>query len=85
MKIPAAIFGLVLEATFIVYCIYLICLLDMADPFPREWMIPNTVIGLAVLSFGYVFASGRQRNFTAPLDREKWPEQSHRPTNFTRH
>lgn len=85
MKIPAAVFGLVLEATFIVYCIYLICLLDVADPFPRDSMIPNILIGVAVLAFGYVFASGRNRNFTTPLDREKWPEQPHRPTNFTRH
>jgi len=84
MKIPAAIFGLVLEATFIVYCIYLICLLDLNDPFPRESMIPNILIGLAVLAFGYFFASGRQRNLST-FDREKWPEQDRRPTNSTHH
>ena len=83
MKIPAAIFGLVLEATFLVYCIYMICLLDLHDPFPREWMIPNIFIGAVILAFGYVFASGRHRSFTV-FHGEKWREQNRRPTNLTR-
>ena len=83
MRIPAAIFGLVLEATFLVYCIYLICLLDILDPFPRDWMIPNILIGAAILAFGYVFASGRERSFTT--SDEKWREQNRRPTNLTHH
>ena len=82
MKIPAAIFGLVLEATFIVYCIYLIVLLDLHDPFPREWMVPNILIGAAVLVFGYIFASGRHRSLTG-FDGEKWRERNRQPTNFT--
>ena len=78
MKIPAAIFGLVLEATFLVYCIYMIYLLDILDPFPREWMIPNMLIGAVILVFGYIFASGRSRALTTFSD-EKWSEQN-RPT-----
>lgn len=81
MKIPAAIFGLVLEATFIVYCIYLICLLDVLDPFPREWMIPNILIGAAILVFGYIFASGRHRSLATFSD-EKWPDRNRRTSNF---
>ena len=78
MKIPAAIFGLVLEATFLVYCIYMIYLLDILDPFPREWMIPNMLIGAAILAFGYFFASGRSRGLPKISD-EKWSDQN-RPT-----
>lgn len=71
MKISAAIFGLVLEITFIVYCIYMTYLLDILDPFPREWMIPNILIGGAILIFGFFVASwlNRDEAFTA----RKWP------------
>jgi hypothetical protein len=79
MKIPAAIFGLVLEATFLVYCIYMVYLLDILDPFPREWMIPNMLIGAAILTFGYLFASGRA---ASALDHEKWSNRNHRTQNF---
>ena len=62
MKISAAIFGIVLEITFIVYCIHMTYLLDVLDPFPREWMIPNMLIGGAILLFGYFVASWLNRD-----------------------
>jgi hypothetical protein len=70
MKISAAVFGIVLEITFIVYCIYMTYLLDILDPFPRDWMIPNILIGGAILIFGYFIASrlNRDETFTA----RKW-------------
>jgi hypothetical protein len=61
MKISAAVFGIVLEITFIVYCIYMIYLLDVLDPFPREWMIPNMLIGAGVLAVGFFIASRMNR------------------------
>lgn len=79
MKIPAAVFGLVLEATFLVYCIYMIYLLDVLDPFPREWMIPNILIGAAILGFGYFFALPRNRDVS-----ERWPDRNRTRTNFPR-
>ena len=81
MRIPAAVFGLVLEATFLVYCIYMIYLLDVLDPFPREWMIPNILIGGAILIFGYLFASGRHRAVGHSGD-EKWSESGRRISNL---
>lgn len=71
MKISAAIFGLVLEITFIVYCIYMTYLLDILDPFPREWMIPNILIGGAILIFGFFVASWLNRD--EALTARKWP------------
>ena len=70
MKISAAVFGIFLEITFIVYCIYMTYLLDILDPFPREWMIPNMLIGGAILIFGFFVASWLKRDetFTA----RKW-------------
>jgi hypothetical protein len=70
MKISAAVFGIVLEITFIIYCIYMTYLLDILDPFPREWMIPNMLIGGAILIFGFFVASrlNRDETFTA----RKW-------------
>jgi hypothetical protein len=62
MKISVALFGLVLEAAFIVYCTYMIYLLDILDPFPREWMIPNIVIGAAVLAVGYLIVVRMKRS-----------------------
>ncbi|HWP25317.1 MAG TPA: hypothetical protein VNL39_03125 [Xanthobacteraceae bacterium] len=55
MKI-SVLFGLVLEASFLVYCMYMIYLLDVLDPFPREWMIPNILLGAVVLTIGYFIA-----------------------------
>jgi hypothetical protein len=81
MKIPAAIFGLVLEATFLVYCIYMICLLDILDPFPREWMIPNIVIGALILAFGYFFASGSRISI---FSEDRWSERNRHTSDFPR-
>jgi hypothetical protein len=61
MKI-SVIFGLVLEASFIVYCMYMIYLLDVLDPFPREWMIPNILLGAVVLAIGYFIAQRLKRD-----------------------
>ena len=70
MRVSAAVFGIVLESAFIVYCIYMTYLLDILDPFPREWMIPNILIGGAILVFGFFIASwlSRDEAFTA----RKW-------------
>ena len=68
MKISAALFGLVLEAAFIIYCIYMIYLLDIQDPFPREWMIPNILIGGGVLMVGYFIAFRMKRISAADGD-----------------
>jgi len=75
MKIPAAVFGLVLEAAFIIYCIYMIYLLDILDPFPREWMIPNILIGGAILIFGYVVMPRRNRA-QATFHEEEWSNRN---------
>jgi hypothetical protein len=61
MKI-SVLFGLVLEATFLVYCMYMIYLLDVLDPFPREWMIPNILLGAVVLGIGYLVAQRLKRD-----------------------
>ncbi len=61
MKI-SVLFGLVLEASFIVYCMYMIYLLDVLDPFPREWMIPNILLGAVVLTAGYFIAQRLKRD-----------------------
>ncbi len=61
MKIPVAVFGLVLEITFVVYCMYMIYLLDIRDPFPQDWAFPNMLIGVAILGFGFFVISGRHQ------------------------
>jgi hypothetical protein len=61
MKI-SVLFGLVLEASFLVYCMYMIYLLDVLDPFPREWMIPNILLGAVVLAIGYFIAQRLKRD-----------------------
>ena len=72
MKISAAVFGIVLEITFIVYCIYMVYLLDILDPFPREWMIPNMLIGAAILAIGFFIATRLNRG---PTTEEQWSDQ----------
>lgn len=57
MKISAAFFSLVLEVAFIVYCIYMTYLIDILDPFPRDWFVPNALIGAGILLFGLFIAS----------------------------
>ncbi|HXF86878.1 MAG TPA: hypothetical protein VNK48_00815 [Xanthobacteraceae bacterium] len=61
MKI-SVLFGLLLEASFLVYCMYMIYLLDVLDPFPREWMIPNILLGAVVLGIGYLIAQRLKRD-----------------------
>lgn len=56
MKNPAAIFGIVLESAFIVYCIYMTYLADIHDPISKDWLIPNMLIGGAVLGVGLFIA-----------------------------
>ena len=81
MKVPVAVFGLVLEATFIVYCIYMIYLLDILDPFPREWMIPNALIGGIILIFGYFFALPKHRDIESARE-EKWRNSKRHPSDL---
>jgi|DewCreStandDraft_4_1066084.scaffolds.fasta_scaffold22513_2 predicted membrane-bound dolichyl-phosphate-mannose-protein mannosyltransferase len=61
----SVLFALTLEAAFLVYCMYLIYLLDVLDPFPREWMIPNILLGAVVLTLGYVVAQRLKREDAA--------------------
>lgn len=61
----SVLFGLVLEASFLVYCMYMIYLLDVLDPFPREWMIPNILLGAVVLGVGYLIAQRLKRDDAA--------------------
>jgi hypothetical protein len=70
MKTLTAVFGIVLEIAFIVYCIYMTYLLDILDPFPRDWMIPNMLIGGAILIFGFFIASWLHRDET--FSARKW-------------
>ena len=58
MKTIVVLFAVILEIAFIVYCIHMTYLLDVLDPLPREWLIPNFLIGAAILTFGYVVAFG---------------------------
>ncbi len=58
----SVLFGLLLEASFLVYCMYMIYLLDVLDPFPREWMIPNILLGALVLGIGYLIAQRLKRD-----------------------
>ena len=62
MKVPVALLTLVVEIAFIVYCIYMSYLLDILDPFPREWMIPNMLIGGVILAVGYFVATWFSRD-----------------------
>ncbi len=70
MKVSVALITLVVEIAFIVYCIHMTYLLDVLDPFPREWMIPNALIGGAILLFGFIVASWLNRDLTFP--ERKW-------------
>jgi len=70
MKAPVALLTLVVEIAFIVYCIHMTYLLDVLDPFPREWLIPNALIGGAILLFGYFVASWLNRDLA--LTERKW-------------
>jgi multisubunit Na+/H+ antiporter MnhC subunit len=70
MRISPAIFALVLEITFIVYCIHMTYLLDIQDPLPREWMFPNFLIGAAILVFGLFIAVRLYRDQTAISNRQ---------------
>ena len=56
MKASVVLFTVILEIAFIVYCIHMTYLLDIQDPLPREWMIPNFLVGAAILTFGYIVA-----------------------------
>ena len=70
MKAPVALLTLVVEIAFIVYCIHMTYLLDVLDPFPLEWLIPNALIGGAILLFGYFIASWLNRDLA--LTERKW-------------
>jgi hypothetical protein len=54
MKLAVVILSITVEVAFIVYCIHMTYLLDVLDPLPRERMIPNLLIGAAILGFGYL-------------------------------
>jgi multisubunit Na+/H+ antiporter MnhC subunit len=70
MKVSPAFFTIILEIAFIVYCIHMTYLLDVQDPLPREWMIPNMLIGAAILAFGLYIATRLNRDPSALTDRE---------------
>jgi multisubunit Na+/H+ antiporter MnhC subunit len=70
MKVSPAFFTIVLEIAFIVYCIHMTYLLDVLDPLPREWMIPNMLIGAAILAFGLFIANRLNRDSSALTDRK---------------
>jgi multisubunit Na+/H+ antiporter MnhC subunit len=70
MKVSPAFFTIILEIAFIVYCIHMTYLLDIQDPLPREWMIPNMLIGAAILAFGLFVATRLTRNPSALTDRK---------------
>jgi hypothetical protein len=40
-------------------------LLDILDPLPREWMIPNFLIGGAILALGFAVVSWLNRDETS--------------------
>ena len=56
MKTPVVFLTIVLEIAFIIYCIHMTYLLDVQDPMPRELMLPNFLIGGAILAIGYLVA-----------------------------
>ena len=70
MKVSPAFFTIILEIAFIVYCIHMTYLLDVQDPLPREWMIPNMLIGAAVLAFGLFIATRMNRDPNTLTDRK---------------
>ena len=70
MKVSPAFFTIILEIAFIVYCIHMTYLLDILDPLPREWMIPNMLIGAAILAFGLFIATRLNRGLTILTDRK---------------
>jgi multisubunit Na+/H+ antiporter MnhC subunit len=70
MKISSAFFAIILEIAFIVYCIHMTYLLDVLDPLPREWMVPNMLIGAVILAFGLVVAGRLNRDQTTITDRK---------------
>ena len=69
MKTSVALFTVVLEIAFIVYCIHMTYLLDVLDPLPREWMIPNFLIGAVILGFGFFVATWLNRGLAAQPER----------------
>ena len=70
MKVSLPFFTIILEIAFIVYCIHMTYLLDIHDPLPREWMIPNILIGAAILAFGLIIAARIDRDQTTLTDRK---------------
>lgn len=70
MKVSPAFFTIILEIAFIVYCIHMTYLLDIQDPLPREWMIPNMLIGAAILAFGLFIATRMNRDPSTLTDRK---------------
>jgi len=61
---------LVLEIAFIIYCIHMTYLLDVLDPLPKELMIPNMLIGAAILAFGYFMVTRLSRDVAAMTERK---------------
>jgi hypothetical protein len=70
MKVSPAFFTIILEIAFIVYCIHMTYLLDVLDPLPREWRVPNMLIGAAILAFGLFIATRLNRGSTSLTDRK---------------
>ena len=70
MKTSVALFTVILEIAFIVYCIHMTYLLDVLDPLPREWMIPNFLIGAVILAFGYFVATRLNRGLATLPERK---------------
>ena len=64
MKTSVVFLTLVLEMAFIIYCIHMTYLLDVVDPTPKEWLVPNFLIGAAVLGFGYLVVTWLTRDIS---------------------
>ena len=69
MKMPVVILTLVVEIAFIIYCIHMTYLLDVLDPLPKELMVPNFLIGAAILGLGYLVVTWLNRE--PPTQRER--------------
>ena len=70
MKVSPAFFAIVMEIAFILYLIHMTYLLDVQDPLPKEWMVPNILIGAAILAFGLIVAAWLSRTAVPVTNRK---------------
>ena len=70
MKTLLAVLTLVVESAFIIYCIYMTVRLDVLDPLPKEWLVPNMLVGAGILAFGFFAVSWLNRNSTTLPERK---------------